>query len=72
MRDSGMLKLLKEILGDRKIQFLDLFPVLEQAYQREGRLPTAPFDDHYDASAHLVVGKRLARWFNQTISACPG
>jgi hypothetical protein len=54
---------LQRMAASLKIQFVDLLPPLRLLYQEMGRLPVAPFDDHYDAKAHKAMAMHLVDLF---------
>jgi hypothetical protein len=50
---------IREIAEALDISCVDLLPKLRELTRRTGRLPAAPFDEHYDAAANRVMAMQL-------------
>jgi lysophospholipase L1-like esterase len=50
---------LREITAALDVPSVDLLPELRDLYRKTGRLPAAPFDEHYNAAAHRVMAMQL-------------
>jgi hypothetical protein len=55
---------LQKMASSLKIPFFDFLPPLREFYEESGRLPVAPFDEHYDATAHNIMAMHLATRFH--------
>jgi hypothetical protein len=62
---------LRRIATAHEISFLDLLPPLSDLYRQLQRVPVAPFDAHYDATAHRAMATRAADFLRrETGSSC--
>jgi hypothetical protein len=55
---------LRKMASSLKIPFFDFLSPLRRLYKESGLLPVAPFDEHYDATAHRIMAVHLADRFN--------
>jgi hypothetical protein len=55
---------LRKMATSLGIPFFDFLPPLRRFYEESGRSPVAPFDEHYDATAHKLMATHLATRFN--------
>jgi hypothetical protein len=55
---------LRKMSASLKIPFFDFLSPLRRLYKESGLLPVAPFDEHYDATAHRIMAVHLADRFN--------
>jgi hypothetical protein len=55
---------LRKMASSLGIPFFDFLPPLRKFYEESGRFPVAPFDEHYDATAHRIMAVHLATRFN--------